>query len=814
MNNKLIFLLSFFCLFLVSCDLDENNKFYNSEIKKDVTWIGSYNSEIEIKEPVINDFYYNLIDDCTYIFNGHKWVLLTNSKEYSEELLQVSYNPTNTTNTYVEVTINLTFIPLQSKLYYVLKKEDSPFKVINSDDCKVLSVIENEAKLIVEDNCFITFAYFDQNGYSNYSQLEIFNIDNLAPNEVEDLTIKYIKDTKQFYITWDNPKNNDFSYCKITSETEDYYFSETTTNSFIYIDNIEPSENEYTYKIRTVDNKGNCSIGMQVSIKPSIKTRITSISLDKYHFSFEQENQRVKVIALLDNLDELGEDEISFLVKEGDSVYSYKSFINYEDNSVFAYLNVPNEKPSDLSGIIYTVQGKIGNEIDDINVTRFTVTYNPIIESIMQSWDGISYSRSILVKPLKLINDDSLLYLKISGRFLDIEDIFVQLYDSNNKPFYNNGYKVSTDNCCWTKESGDCNIHDLYIQIPAPMIDGKYTVKVLVGDKQINNIKTDVQIYDMPSFETFMIPNVCISKKDTYFEAYVKGKNFKSPDIDIQSFMLTCESEYIFNGVGLKINNDSELILKIPIPDKIGTYKLILKYDTKSIESNLKVYSKHDVGDIVLNDNTIIKYSKENNLENNEKVIGVIYALNEYDAPLGIVGKTNTYDNEQLYSWAKEGTFGEFYNFDKLSESPNNNLSVSIFDKITIDHITFYGNINGEDDWNEICKVDESASLSPENYPIFKYALEYGEANNFTGNYKNNWYIPTMAELYAMAMNQHIINNVLQNIGGEQLCDTYWASSLFEGDDGEMEDFNFPSSYGCSRIQEMNCCCVHSIEVQ
>ena len=143
--------------------------------------------------------------------------------------------------------------------------------------------------------------------------------------------------------------------------------------------------------------------------------------------------------------------------------------------------------------------------------------------------------------------------------------------------------------------------------------------------------------------------------------------------------------------------------------------------------------------------------------------VGIVCHVNN-DGTTGLMlGLTNSYETETSIQWAPSGTTGYNTNF------------------TTIQGLDTYGDIDGSDNWAEICASDPEGSANPaENYPVFNYALTYAQTANLTEtNYKNGWYVPTIHELYHYVwLNMDTLNNSLNEVGGTQVCKTaYWSSS-------------------------------------
>ena len=231
------------------------------------------------------------------------------------------------------------------------------------------------------------------------------------------------------------------------------------------------------------------------------------------------------------------------------------------------------------------------------------------------------------------------------------------------------------------------------------------------------------------------------------------------------------------------------------------------------------------VGDLLLADGTCIAYdatrtSFESELEGKVPV-GVIYALDETGAPRGIVGIKHHNTNNKKWARSEAGS-GTSTKFTTVVCTPSSEGTANAAT------ITFTGDTDGSDNWNEICKIDTAASESPSTtYPIFELALNY--ANNTDTNLKNTdfaskWYVPSLAELCYIYRNKGIINNVLTAIGATEgftattLVDSgenayYWSSSQSASAAGSAWTINFNGFYvsGDSKTYTRNVCVVRKL---
>ena len=189
----------------------------------------------------------------------------------------------------------------------------------------------------------------------------------------------------------------------------------------------------------------------------------------------------------------------------------------------------------------------------------------------------------------------------------------------------------------------------------------------------------------------------------------------------------------------------------------------------------LPINSAYSIGDVLLNDGSVIPYSAGRVFtdEQKSKAVGVMYG-NEYDIPCGWLGIYNSCGGtgSGSYQWAPSGTTGNSTCFEDIM------CKISYTTDVTT--ATFDGDTDGSDNWTYIKSQDSTGANNPAtNYPAFYYVNQYASRFYFTGtSYSSGWYMPSLAELCFIYRNKTILNSVLSALGGIQLKDVdYWAST-------------------------------------
>lgn len=180
--------------------------------------------------------------------------------------------------------------------------------------------------------------------------------------------------------------------------------------------------------------------------------------------------------------------------------------------------------------------------------------------------------------------------------------------------------------------------------------------------------------------------------------------------------------------------------------------------ETAKVLSSLNCLTDSDIGKIVLSDGTFV--AKEDfNLYTMTPIAVVVGTKNNGEQTVAVCLQKGTY-----LIWAPEETTGYNTNFTEIQGT------------------TTGGDMDGSDNWAEICKVDPNATVYPAtNYPAFNFANTYGITAGLTDtDYKNGWYVPSMAELDAVYDNKSTIQESLDVVGGFTIStNTYWSSSQY-----------------------------------
>ncbi len=142
----------------------------------------------------------------------------------------------------------------------------------------------------------------------------------------------------------------------------------------------------------------------------------------------------------------------------------------------------------------------------------------------------------------------------------------------------------------------------------------------------------------------------------------------------------------------------------------------------------------------------------------------------------------------------------------------------------SLESLTFSGDKNGSDNLEQIATalgLDDDDTETQDNYPAFYYAKNYSNRANNLASYNNNWYLPSIAELYEITKVISQINLISQALGGDTFQETpyssgrieYWSSSQSGNYDENACDLWIsttysPSSWTKSSGYGINACCI------
>lgn len=195
-------------------------------------------------------------------------------------------------------------------------------------------------------------------------------------------------------------------------------------------------------------------------------------------------------------------------------------------------------------------------------------------------------------------------------------------------------------------------------------------------------------------------------------------------------------------------------------PRPASSDESILKPDEALVESNDStvkeleesennaVISQYEIGDIILEDGSVIKEGNLTTIDKSNVPIAVIAGFQEDGTAFGV----GVHRSDTPLQWAADDSAGYATNF-----TENICIQESDFD--------FSGDTDGSDNWTVICTGDSEDTMDAATYyPAFYFVNTYAETYKLTGNYTSGWYMPSIAELCKIYQNREAVNNSLQHI--------------------------------------------------
>lgn len=788
-----------------------------------IVWLGSFEDESEIENPQYLNAYFNMKDGCSYIYDGTKWTL--SEHFYANELaIGTVLNTETLTNQNVIITVNINK-PNILKIGYVYSSTSLNYTdakaVLNSTDFISITQNVNRKYIITATlNGFYTIAVKDTEGFVTYTEEYVSNIDKTAPSTVSNLTTNYDRNTKKIYVTWTNPADTDFDYAVLgyTKGGATVTSNVRITNGIYSLNDVEVDGDEYVFTVYAKDTTGNASDSQTTNIVPSDGPKVQSITLSRYHWAYNDPDQTVTATAIISNADLIEDGTIvKFQIKDpGGNITNTVAIVDKSRNIAIATIIVPSSGYNNSSAN-YTVFCKIGDETADImHTSRFNISDTAYLSDVFLL-DG---KKNVSKKQIALtdVNSFSKEIVHIEGYNLDLVKPYIQLYDSTDTPYFEQPIEVEIENLQWT-ETGGGNYNAIDTVIKVPTIDDLYTIKVLFDRVIQIGYVAHLQVYSEPKFSTLEIPRVSYTKEDNTVVGTIIGKNFDTPIIKKGNLIVSCPSNpSIVADTSFIINKDSSIAVTFAIPGSIGEYDITVYYGQEFVQGTLIVrdYSNYSVGDVLLNDGTVIPYEVTNlsfSQDQKKKAVSVLAYFNNYGVPEGIgIHNSAGGSNSNYYMWVPP-----YHSF--LTEYFSEIICVpsEMYCPGSASTAVFNEDIEGADNWGYICSVDQVGTIDvAKNYPAFNYVNNYARIFGLTKEYEKGWYMPSLPELCYIYRNKDVLNRVLTALDGVQLINEYyWSSSLYSYyDEGHAWRVNFSDGYIDNSSNYMGglVCCVHVFE--
>lgn len=235
-------------------------------------------------------------------------------------------------------------------------------------------------------------------------------------------------------------------------------------------------------------------------------------------------------------------------------------------------------------------------------------------------------------------------------------------------------------------------------------------------------------------------------------------------DLQGGSFITDAPTQYV-ESIDCKyivpVNNGKTFVGWKSDGKKISTLSSEKNGDVKLVAN----WRNPDTCDVVLSDGRLIQDEFFDSAS--MSAVAVLFRDNNGYFGLGIKNS-----GKKKYAWCSKNAKLYSYKFD------SSNVGIGVAKSFSGDYLSFWGNVDGNGNWDYICSLDTNASNSAaENYPAFNYVNNYKDF--VLGKmYKDGWYMPSGEELYLIYTYINSLNSVLSKINGDLLLlDNYWSSS-------------------------------------
>ena len=182
----------------------------------------------------------------------------------------------------------------------------------------------------------------------------------------------------------------------------------------------------------------------------------------------------------------------------------------------------------------------------------------------------------------------------------------------------------------------------------------------------------------------------------------------------------------------------------------------------------------YQVGDIVLEDGSVISSSQFETYSGTAKPMAVIYSTTggHYENSSRVLGVGLAVSPALVFTPAESKGF--------ITNILANQSVVAAqeFDISEDQYLNegFFGLLDGRKSWDHVSYYDKNAEKSFKDYPAFDYAVNYGKNHKFK-KFSKGWYLPTASEAYELAENIEIVNEALKKCGAPVMTAIVWTSS-------------------------------------
>ena len=615
-------------------------------------------------------------------------------------------------------------------------------------------------ELTADEDGKYSFTVTENGTYTVYAQcnskskavnvISVTNIDKVAPAAVTNLAANYVHSSRTINISWGNPAETDLDHAIVNVKKGNTVIvddAEAQGNSYAVSDYTADNTTTVYISVKAADKAGNISGETTYSFVPKAIPEVQSITLDRYHISNTDTNRKITAIANISNMDALPEgDTIKIQVintSSGDAEITKTAVLDKAAGTATIDFNAP------VTLIEYTVRVKIGtSSYDTKHTARFVVSKPAAIFSVVYE-DGTE-EKSVFIND---ITDDSVYTINFKGTNIDLGPVYFYWKNSVTKEQYGEKIKLDTSAYTWTATTGDSNVKSLTVSLPCPKEEGDYYV---YSDSSSDFSRPSVRVYGDVAFDEFIIPKVDKTKEDIYINCLISGKNFTTEKFDSNDVEISCSESSIADDYKVSVINDKILMVKVMAPGKTGDFEVTVRFNDKSIKQTLIVrdYSSYIVGSVVLNDKTILPYSEELTLtdEQKNKIVGYIGGRDYYGAPFIVGFYLSWLDSYDEFPWTVGYKFRDSKGLDvQINGSYDNAVYGSDITSISGDGIYAYNNQ----------KIIKSIAVDLETeYPAFNYCETYGQRYSLGGEFESGWNMVSIIELVEILKNFDFLSEI------------------------------------------------------
>lgn len=608
--------------------------------------------------------------------------------------------------------------------------------------------------------------------------ISVTNIDKTAPAAVTNLAANYVHSLRTINISWGNPAETDLDHAIVHVKNGDTVIvddAEAKGNSYAVSDYTADNTTTVYISVKVADKAGNISGETTYSFVPKAIPEVQSITLDRYHISYKDTNRKITAVANISNMDELSEEEsikIQVINTSGSAVVNKTATVNKTAGTATIEFDAPSGKAE------YRVRVKIGSSsADTIHTVRLAVTEPCDITSLV--FTDLDWKEREQVKSIKEVANASF-KVTIKGTNIDLGPVNLYWKDEGDNQ-YGEAITVDTSDYTWTDTTGDSDEKTINLTVPCPKDEGVYYLGYMTVRNDYTELykypkgDLEVDIYGDVSLSDLYIPKVDISKEDNPVSVTLRGNNFSSPEFDIDDIEFSCSNSSIVDNVILVQEGDDVIIAKLTIPGTAGDYEVKARYKSFSETAVLHAedYSAITVGSVVLSDNSLIPYSEDMSLTDDQKnsAVGVIGGFDCYGVPF-VLGKKKSTCKDTPVMTKTYFAPGTKFNYDekvKFGITGGFLESNSTWFYISDSDPQYVG--EGIFGMTTTKVLEKVACNGLENdYPAFAYCRNYPETQGLTGKLASDWYLPSIYEVFQFTRkNSKVLDPVLKKINGDSI---------------------------------------------